>query len=73
MLLYFAGSKRSRVSESTTATILSTSDINEDDRDSDSGGELRVDHSLGIAKITNTHTHFFENYMFYLILFFNQK
>ncbi|XP_029678741.1 doublesex- and mab-3-related transcription factor A2 [Formica exsecta] len=41
------GSKRSRVSESTTATILSTSDIgNEDDRDSDSGGELRVDHSL---------------------------
>jgi len=41
-----SGSKRSRISESTT--ILSTSDIgNEDDRDSDSGGELRTDRTLG--------------------------
>jgi len=41
-----SGSKRSRISES---TILSTgSDIgNEDDRDSDSGGELRTDRTLG--------------------------
>lgn len=48
---FISGSKRSRISESTTATILSTSDAgNEDDRDSDSGGELRTDRSLG--KIT---------------------
>ncbi|EZA53129.1 Doublesex- and mab-3-related transcription factor A2 [Ooceraea biroi] len=45
-----SGSKRSRISESTTTTILSTSDIgNEDDRDSDSGGELRADRSLVVS------------------------
>lgn len=44
---FISGLKRSRVSESTT-TILSSSDAgNEDDRDSDSGGELRADRSLG--------------------------
>ena len=47
---FVPGTKRSRISESTTGTMLSTSDTgNEDDRDSDSGGELLADRSLGKA------------------------
>jgi len=43
---FILGLKRPRLSENTT--ILSTSDTgNEDDHDSDSGGELRTDRSLG--------------------------
>lgn len=48
MPCFVPGTKRSRISESTTGTMLSTSDTgNEDDRDSDSGGELLADRSLG--------------------------
>lgn len=55
---YISGLKRPRISENTT--ILSISDTgNEDDRDSDSGGELRADHSLG------------ETVIFFLYLFLN--
>lgn len=46
--VFVPGTKRSRISESTTGTMLSTSDTgNEDDRDSDSGGELLADRPLG--------------------------
>ncbi|KAF3421340.1 hypothetical protein E2986_08293, partial [Frieseomelitta varia] len=46
---FVPGTKRSRISESTTGTMLSTSDTgNEDDRDSDSGGELLADRSLAV-------------------------
>lgn len=45
---FFSGSKRTRLSDHTKGTILAGDDTgNEDDRESDSGGELRANHPLG--------------------------
>jgi hypothetical protein len=67
-----SGSKRSRISENTT--ILSTSDIgNEDDRDSDSGGELRADHTLGkiITRFLKGREHMWIPLISYVIYYIN--